>query len=413
MSRADGMSALRRLTRRRLPARRLGGGPRVCDGPSRRRPGERRWRAAIAGSGAGDAARRAAGGGTRRRRPPTVDPSARLGNDRVPRLRRKPDRNCDLSDSDRVARMYVQRVTPERAARFTIDAERFAKLLGQARSRYAVIGHSQTSARTKRSDRQPVKASVVTLSSVLLAVLAAGLFIQIPSAAADGDPASDVLVYQPLFLGSDAGIPVSDQVGLGRLVDAAGRNGFQIRVAIIATSRDLGSITQLWRKPQAYARFLGFELSLAYTGRLLVVMPNGFGLNWSGHRVAAADRTLNAIAIRPGSVGLAAAADTAVRSLAAAAHIRLAPSGETPSASAKPVAIGSGNAVSGSSLVRLAVLVAAALAAASAVALLARRRLRLRSSIPHLRPPKLRRAGRKTAAKARGRGPRGRGDSPA
>ena len=37
-------------------------------------------------------------------------------------------------------------------------------------------------------------------------------------------------------------------------------------------------MTELWRQPQNYARFLGQELSLVYRGTLLVVMPNGFGL---------------------------------------------------------------------------------------------------------------------------------------
>ena len=56
-------------------------------------------------------------------------------------------------------------------------------------------------------------------------------------------------------------------------------------MAIIAKPDDLGSVTSLWREPQAYAHFLGLELSLAYKGRLLVVMPNGFGFNWTGHSV--------------------------------------------------------------------------------------------------------------------------------
>ena len=84
-------------------------------------------------------------------------------------------------------------------------------------------------------------------------------------AAADGDPGSDVLVYQPLFLASDAGISVAEQVKLGQLLEGAERAGFPIRVAIIAGLSDLGAVTQLWREPQAYARFLGIELSDTYT----------------------------------------------------------------------------------------------------------------------------------------------------
>ena len=55
-----------------------------------------------------------------------------------------------LSDSERVARMYAPQVTPEQAARFTTDAECDPQPLGQAISRYGVIGHAQTSARARR-----------------------------------------------------------------------------------------------------------------------------------------------------------------------------------------------------------------------------------------------------------------------
>ena len=46
---------------------------------------------------------------------------------------------------------------------------------------------------------------------------------------------------------------------------------------MIASPTDLGSVTELWRQPQNYARFLAQELSLLYRGPLLVVMPNGYG----------------------------------------------------------------------------------------------------------------------------------------
>ena len=49
-------------------------------------------------------------------------------------------------------------------------------------------------------------------------------------------------------------------------------------MALIASSADLGSVTELWGQPQSYADFLGDELSLVYKGTLLVVMPDGFGL---------------------------------------------------------------------------------------------------------------------------------------
>lgn len=70
----------------------------------------------------------------------------------------------------------------------------------------------------------------------------------------------------------------AQQVQLGALLEKAQRSGDPIRVAVIASPADLGSITALWRQPQDYASFLGQELSLTYRGLLLVVMPDGYGL---------------------------------------------------------------------------------------------------------------------------------------
>jgi cytochrome oxidase Cu insertion factor (SCO1/SenC/PrrC family) len=157
----------------------------------------------------------------------------------------------------------------------------------------------------------------------LLAVCAVGVLS--PGAAlADGDPGSDVLVYQNLFVASDANISIAQQEELGDLLTSAQRGGFTIRVAIIATPADLGAITQLWRKPTSYASFLGIELSLAYSQRLLVVMPNGFGFNWQGHSAAAAYKVLDKIAVKPGGSGLATSTETAVRALASASGVWLA-----------------------------------------------------------------------------------------
>ncbi|MDE3132169.1 MAG: redoxin domain-containing protein [Acidobacteriota bacterium] len=162
------------------------------------------------------------------------------------------------------------------------------------------------------------------LRVLLVLVTALGAVLALSGTArADGDPGSDVLVYQPLFMASDSGISVREQVQLGNLVHAADKAGFRVRVAIIAKRDDLGAVTGLWQRPQAYARFLGVELSLAYKGRLLVVMPNGLGFNWPGHSTAASYTILDRI--RTGStVGLATATHQAIAKLAAAAGVDLA-----------------------------------------------------------------------------------------
>ena len=133
---------------------------------------------------------------------------------------------------------------------------------------------------------------------------------------ADGDPASDVLATQPLFLPQDAAIPLSQQSQLSELLRAAAQDGYPIRAALIAARSDLGSVTELWGEPQTYAAFLGQELALVYRGPLLVVMPNGFGVYGTG----VSDRTALAgvrIPARPG--GLGSAALGAIQRLAATA----------------------------------------------------------------------------------------------
>ena len=169
-----------------------------------------------------------------------------------------------------------------------------------------------------------------SLALTLLAIFAASASV----ARADGDPGSDVLAYQRLFLATDAGVSVPQQAQLGDLLRRANQAGLPVRVAIIASRSDLGAITGLWRKPRAYARFLGIELSLAYKGRLLVVMPNGFGVNWPGHATAPAYRALSAVHITPTGAGLATAAATAT-----AAHItipgRTSGAGPTPARGAR------------------------------------------------------------------------------
>jgi cytochrome oxidase Cu insertion factor (SCO1/SenC/PrrC family) len=195
-----------------------------------------------------------------------------------------------------------------------------------------------------------VHGGVLRLRRAVLAVALAALCVCAlgalsPAARADGDPGSDVLVYQNLFVAADANVSIAQQVELGDLLTSAARDGFTIRVAVIATPADLGAITALWEKPASYARFLGIELSLAYSQRLLVVMPDGFGFNWQGHSTAADDKALGAIAVKPGGPGLATSAATAVRALAAASGVTVA----APATGQPTGTTGSGRAGGGTS----------------------------------------------------------------
>lgn len=118
----------------------------------------------------------------------------------------------------------------------------------------------------------------------LLAAAAAGSTGP-PAALADGDPASDVLVYQPVFFPYRPA-PGALKRELTGLVRSANQQGYRIRVAVIQSPRDLGSVPVLFGKPPGvYARFLSSELESIWRQRVLVVMPSGYGLAQGAHLV--------------------------------------------------------------------------------------------------------------------------------
>jgi hypothetical protein len=156
---------------------------------------------------------------------------------------------------------------------------------------------------------------------VLLAALAAA-----PAAYADGDPASDYLLSQQTFLSPNAHISSSDTAQLEALVTAARRRGYTIRVAVIQSSYDLGAVTALDKKPRLYAHFLSQELRFVYKKRLLVVMPNGFGIADNGKPVPAEQAVLDRLSpagTLDGSA-LVAATVTALHALTAHAGVPIA-----------------------------------------------------------------------------------------
>jgi hypothetical protein len=147
-----------------------------------------------------------------------------------------------------------------------------------------------------------------------------------PAALADGDPASDYLIGQPVYVPpTDKNVPLSDAGLLDLLVTDAKRRGFTIKVALIGTPTDLGSVTSLWRRPQRYAQFLSEELFYVYKQPLLIVMPNGFGIARRGKPLPAERKLLDAIPVAAGGISnLPVAASGAVQRLAAARGLHLA-----------------------------------------------------------------------------------------
>jgi hypothetical protein len=156
-----------------------------------------------------------------------------------------------------------------------------------------------------------------------LLVLIAGFCVLGGTARADGDPASDYLLGTQVFIPFDLKVPKASAQELTSLVHDANASGYTIRVALIGSAYDMGSVTSLWRKPKPYAKFLGAELTFVYKNRLLVVMPNGFGFNRPGHPATKEYATLSKIKIGSGAMGLVTAAQTGVQNLATASGVTI------------------------------------------------------------------------------------------
>jgi hypothetical protein len=156
-------------------------------------------------------------------------------------------------------------------------------------------------------------------ATALLLALAA---LALPGGAeANGDPASDVLLTNQVFLPFEAPISDSAASDLKQTVAAANEKGYTIRVAVIAFTGDLGTAVSLWRRPQDYSKFLGSEIAFVYKNRLLVAMPSGFGF-YDGKKPVAKELRILA-KVKPGKrpTPLAESAAEAVRALAASAGV--------------------------------------------------------------------------------------------
>jgi len=165
---------------------------------------------------------------------------------------------------------------------------------------------------------------------LVLALIAAA--VTAPAARADGDPASDYLLTYEVFYPYYTNTPKATLDQLKETVAEANKRGYTIRVAVITSPYDLGSVSALWQKPRSYAGFLAEELAFVYRGPLLIVSPNGYGFNESTKRVGTtyvvhpSPKTLallRTVPIGKGTDGLLRTADTAVRRLAASHGVTL------------------------------------------------------------------------------------------
>jgi hypothetical protein len=141
---------------------------------------------------------------------------------------------------------------------------------------------------------------------------------------ADGDPASDFLLFAPVFFPFNRpSQPQRDR--LLATVEAAKQRGYTIRVAVVGSRQDLGAVPDLFGRPSTYARFLGSELVGRYRGRLLVVMPQGYGFSIKGKADQSGAQPLVGLAppAGPSSDDLTAAATAAVRALALGSGVQV------------------------------------------------------------------------------------------
>jgi hypothetical protein len=217
----------------------------------------------------------------------------------------------------------------------------------------------------------------VSLAAARAAALALVLAVALAAAAvarADGDPASDWLIQQSTYLSpSDGNVAPADASQLIQLLSEAQRKGLPLKVAVIATPADLGSVPTLFKEPQTYAKFLAEEDYYYWQNELIVVMPNGYGVYKSSGLPAADVAAIKKLHFTPTASGttMVLAAERAVRALALRRGISLS---LTAAAAASRSSSSSGSSSTDQERIEILAAAAAALLAAGAVRLARRRR---------------------------------------
>ena len=217
---------------------------------------------------------------------------------------------------------------------------------------------------------RPARRTALALLCACLALAAVA-----PPVLADADPASDYLITQDAFFpySSPVSKPLADQ--LSGLLKSAKKDKLPIKVALIAHPTDLGGVTNAFGRPQAYARFLGQEISFNKAQPLLVLMPAGYGVSGLPAKASEAVKGLPA----PGDTGdsLVRRAVVAVPKIATATgHHLTVPKLAAGSSSERVSSQGSGSrhGGGGSSVIPFLVPILLLGAAAGGAAILGRRR---------------------------------------
>ena len=184
----------------------------------------------------------------------------------------------------------------------------------------------------------------MTVPARLLLLAVALALVYVPLASADGDPASDILLSQDVYLPSTPPSgPVGDQ--LWKAVADAYARGYRLKVAVIATVTDLGAIPSLYGMPGQYASFLGQEIRLYYGGPLLIVMPAGFGIYDQGLPTPAEKRVLARVTVKAQSADELTETATAAVDALVAAHALTSKDTTPPSVAVLPATAPRGRTV--------------------------------------------------------------------
>jgi hypothetical protein len=164
--------------------------------------------------------------------------------------------------------------------------------------------------------------SPIARAGALVAAVAFAAAAATAPAWADGDPASDVLLFQNAYFPAQAPSRASSDA-LERIASAVYRHGERVKIAIVYDPSDLGSVPSLYGDASGYARFLGLELSFWYAGPLVVVMPAGLGVYDGGRSTSAAEAALQSVRVASSTPDeLTRSATAALEALDAAGALR-------------------------------------------------------------------------------------------
>ena len=131
-------------------------------------------------------------------------------------------------------------------------------------------------------------------------------------------PPVTISCARQVFVSSQRVVDSRAQRALLATVAAANRAGFPIRVAIISSDYDMGSITALWRRPGALRPVPWARVGVGVQGAAARGDAERVWLQQAGQPMRREHQVLANVAIGPGEAGLLGAAQTAVRRLAGA-----------------------------------------------------------------------------------------------